>query len=62
MSRVIATHLAGRISVNFDNRRQIAVGHRAASERPVVKVFQLNNWQITQALNDYGVLNEVIES
>lgn len=31
-------------------------------ERPFEKVFQLNNQQITQALNDYGVLNEVIES
>jgi len=43
-------------TINFDNHRQIA------KQRPFGKVSQLNNQQITQALNDYGVLNEVIES
>lgn len=41
-----------------DQLRQLSI----ASERPFEKVSQLNNQQITQALNDYGVLNEVIES
>jgi len=43
-------------TINFDNHRQIT------KQRPFGKVSQLNNQQITQALNDYGVLNEVIES
>lgn len=40
--------------------RQSSTDSQAASIR--LKVFQLNNRRITQALNDYGVLNEVIES
>lgn len=57
VSSYVVARTASPSSINFDSRRQVVnVGVQSA------KVFQLNNRQITQALNDYGVLNKVIGS